>query len=185
MVRPTTSTAPAIVTKIVQARLAGKSKNQIRKDLHMSPNTVRKIIEESNIDKLVADQRLEAFKVAPDAIKTVHNAIRKGDNRSADHAFRLLEGLNILGPDVQPANVANNTLNVAIGSLLAPTKSHNETALQNAALAPIDGTIIESQCDGTPIAPPHVDDHPAPVPDNAQRDPNPSSRETGGGSNAR
>lgn len=107
-----TRKAPAVQHAVANLRMAGMSLREIASKLSLSVNTVRKLITMTDVDTCVKSLESQCFDIAPKAIKTIGKAVES----NPDHAFRLIEGLGVLGKD--RANHASNNVNVNVLGLV-------------------------------------------------------------------
>lgn len=91
--KPRSNKPPAVTSAVLAHRTAGRSKSAISRDLGISRPTVTRILEDSDIDKVLADSRLQCLPVIPHAIKSMDAQIEAGDG---DLAHRFLKDFGVL-----------------------------------------------------------------------------------------
>jgi len=94
---PSKSTKPqAVKTAVIAKSLDGQPKRRIAKDLGITTNTVRSILKESQIDSLLEAGTIQCARLIPKSVEVIN---RRLDKDSETAAFRLLEGIGVLGPN--------------------------------------------------------------------------------------
>jgi hypothetical protein len=83
VLRPTTRKAPAIQTQVVARRMAGQPNSKIAKDLGMGVNTVKSIINLTDVDRMMQDGRIGAMERVPQALKTLDVRLEKNSESAA------------------------------------------------------------------------------------------------------
>ena len=94
--RSRSTKAPAVVGAVLAKRAIGENKRQIARELKISPNTVDKILDESEFDAQIAFGRSQAVGLIPNAMEGLKVAFAKGDGSTS---CRFLEGIGVLGED--------------------------------------------------------------------------------------
>ena len=120
-----TRKAPAIRNAVVAKRLAGEPNAKIARDLHMGVNTVKSIINLTDVDRMMEDGRVGAMERIPKALKTLDVRLEKNSESAAiwllDKCFdnEKKSGKRMAG-DV--------TLNQTLQVLLRSDPQQNDTA---------------------------------------------------------
>jgi hypothetical protein len=100
------SIKPAAIQSAVIAKYAqGESKVQIAKDLEIQPNTVRSILDSSEIEQVILQGRSRVVSLIPRAIDTVEYRLNKHDGNIA---LGVLRGTQVLQTQQITQNVTNN-----------------------------------------------------------------------------
>jgi hypothetical protein len=109
--------APAVKAAVLVKRANGVQKAQIARDLSISRPTVDAILDEADLDRQIECGTLQCAGLIPESIRVVEH--RLGQN-SETAAFRLLEGIGVLGPNAKQktTQLAGLQLNVAIQNLM-------------------------------------------------------------------
>lgn len=74
---------PSVKTAVIAKRIEGLPKLQIAKDLEISRPTVDAILAESNLDSLMEDGRIQAFRRIPAALQTLDVRLEKNSESAA------------------------------------------------------------------------------------------------------
>lgn len=98
--------APVVETAVIAKRLAGESKSKISRDLEIDRSVVTRILNESEVDKLIGQSKSILYEALPDAARNIARAVQK----STGHAWELLDRTGVM-----PKQVAGATTNVAVG----------------------------------------------------------------------
>jgi hypothetical protein len=85
---------PAIKNEVIARRVLGQTKTRIAKDLGIAINTASSIIDLSGVDRMLDSARLGCAGLAQKAVTVVDEKL---DKKSESAAFRLLEGVGVLG----------------------------------------------------------------------------------------
>jgi len=75
--------APAVKTAVLAKRVQGQSITNIANDLGITRNTTRAIIDESNLDQLMEDGRIQTLNRVPAALKTLDVRLEKNSENAA------------------------------------------------------------------------------------------------------
>jgi len=94
-------------------------------------NTVKAILEESNVDKLVESGRVQVCNLIPESIRVVKHRLEKNSETAA---FKVLEGIGVLGTG-KLARQQDAGLTLAIQNLMGNVTVNQP---QNANDKPID-----------------------------------------------
>ena len=136
--------APAIQAAILAKRAIGTSKRQIAKEMRISPNTVSSVIELSDFDSQLTSGRTLCAELIPSSVKVVKHRLAQNSETAA---FRLLEGIGVLGKDAKPtAPPATIELTNAVNIMF------QQKALANQQ--PIETPVSETKNESTPAAAP-------------------------------
>ena len=129
--------APAIQAAILAKRAIGTSKRQIAKDMQISPNTVTSVIELSDFDAKLTDGRSLCAELIPASVRVVKHRLAQN---SENAAFKLLEGIGVLGKDAKSSRAPDQGLTLAIQNLMgnvqvnAPAISTEQKPNENAVI---------------------------------------------------
>jgi hypothetical protein len=129
-IKPPRSTKdPVVKAKVLLKRANGETKYSISKDLGMSHNTVDVILKEANFDGQVETGRNLCSTLIPESIRVVKHRLAQNSETAA---FKLLEGIGVLGKDAKPSVQGEQfQLNQAISIMFKPqstdTKQVSET----------------------------------------------------------
>ena len=105
------STKPAVIkAAVLVRRVSGQSKSQIAKDLDITRNCVKSIIEEGDIDQLVERGVISCKQLIAKAVDVIDYRL---DKKSETAAFGILNPL-VLHPADKQGNTTNITYNFAI-----------------------------------------------------------------------
>jgi len=115
----------AVKTAVLAKRVNGANKAQICRDLGIAKNTVNRILDESDIDAQLESGTAQACRLIPKAIKVVDDRLSKG---SENAAFRLLEGVGVLGEKRNMKKSNDPSLHLAIQNLIMPHTSNSVSA---------------------------------------------------------
>jgi len=122
--------APTKKIAIFAKRASGASKGAISRDLGIAFNTVTKVLNENDFDRVVEQGRWDSVKLIPVALKGLELSMSKGDGSTC---IRFLEGVGVLGENVRRIPTpANDALMRAIVNLIQP----------EAAKPPIDAEVV-------------------------------------------
>lgn len=139
--------APAIQHAVANLRLLGHSLREIAEKTNLSVNTVRKIIRITDVDTIIKSAKQQCADLAPKAIKAIDKALDKG---SENAAFRLLEGIGVLGDVSTSANkTSDGSINIAIANLLPSSQRAPQLA---ESTLPRDVIDVPSTSPSTPPA---------------------------------
>jgi hypothetical protein len=78
--------------EVLVKHLTGSTKTEIAKDLGMSRNTVVRILDESEIERLHMESKSILLNALPDSANTIARAVRK----SPAHAWELLDRTGVM-----------------------------------------------------------------------------------------
>ena len=106
---------PALKQEVIVRRIAKQNKSQISRELGISKNTVTAILEESNTDRLIESGRLQVCELIPESIRVVKYRLEKNSEIAA---FKVLEGIGVLGKDSKPSKLPDTGLTIAINNLM-------------------------------------------------------------------
>ena len=81
-----------VQAEVLTKHLAGASKTQIAQEMRMSRNTVTKILDESEIDRITQESKSILLSALPDSAHCIARAVRK----SPQHAWELLDRTGVL-----------------------------------------------------------------------------------------
>ncbi len=114
--------APSVKAQVVIQRASGLSKSKIAQDLGITRPTVNAILEESNIERILEDGRLQGAKLIPKALKVMEDRLDKG----SEPAGMFVLSKTIWNPDNQGHGSGKMTadihLNQALQILVRPAK---------------------------------------------------------------
>jgi len=112
--------SPAIQAEVVARRAYGESKAQISQQLGIAPNTVSGIIELTEIDTLLQDNRLGCAKLLPKSVRVVDHHLNRN---SLTAALAILNPL-VLSKDAAPRDPSMGNMHIShtIQMLLHPDK---------------------------------------------------------------
>lgn len=96
-------------------RALGQSKAQISKDLGIAVNTVSNVLELNDFDAKLTDGRQLCAELIPASVRVVKHRLAQN---SENAAFKLLEGIGVLGKDVKPGRSPDANLTIAIQNLM-------------------------------------------------------------------
>ena len=132
----------AVKTAVLAKRVNGANKAQICRDLGIAKNTVNRILDESDIDAQLESGTAQACRLIPKAIKVVDDRLSKG---SENAAFRLLEGVGVLGEKRNMKKSNDPSLQIAIQNLIMPHTSNSGSSQSPSTETPaIEVKSIES-----------------------------------------
>ena len=123
--------APAIQAAILAKRAIGTSKRQIAKEMQVSPNTVTSIIELSDFDAKLTDGRTLCAELIPASVRVVKHRLAQN---SENAAFKLLEGIGVLGKDAKPVRAPDTSLMVNIQQLMGNVQVNAQPATPNTSI---------------------------------------------------
>jgi uncharacterized membrane protein len=122
--------APVKKIAILARRANGDTKASIARDLHVSRDTVAKVLTEADFDSAVEKGRFATVRLIPAAISGLEKSMGKGDGSTC---IRFLEGVGVIGENVRRIPTpANDALMRAIVNLIQP----------EAAKPPIDAEVV-------------------------------------------
>jgi hypothetical protein len=99
--KPRRSTkAPAVKAAVILKRANGEHWSQISKDLQISKNTAKAIVEESEIDRQIENYRGQVIGLIPKAIAAMDTQLSKGDGSLGR---QLLGDIGVIGKDAMGA----------------------------------------------------------------------------------
>jgi protein-arginine kinase activator protein McsA len=106
--------APAKKIAIIARRAAGETKASISRELHVAHNTVTKVLNEADFDRMVEQGRWNSGGLIPVALEGLEISMRKGDGQVCN---RFLENVGVLAekPRKSPGDP---TLVLAISNLM-------------------------------------------------------------------
>ena len=141
--RPKTSKKPqAIKTAIIAKRSQGQTTTQIARDLGITRNTVNGIIEQSGIEQYLEDGTLQCARLIPESIRVVKHRLEKNSETAA---FKVLEGLGVLGEHRSFKKSNDASLQIAIQNLIMPHTSNSGSSQSTSTETPaIEVKSIES-----------------------------------------
>lgn len=96
-------------------RALGQSKARISKELGIAVNTVSNVLELNDFDARLTDGRQLCAELIPASVRVVKNRLAQN---SENAAFKLLEGIGVLGRDVKPNRSNDPHLTLAIQNLM-------------------------------------------------------------------
>jgi hypothetical protein len=110
--------APVKKIAILAKRANGDTKASIARDLHVSRDTVAKVLTEAEFDSAVEKGRFATVRLIPAAINGLEKSMGKGDGSTC---IRFLEGVGVIGENVRRIPTpANDALMRAIVNLIDP-----------------------------------------------------------------
>jgi hypothetical protein len=110
--------APAKKIAILAKRASGASKGAISRDLGIAFNTVTKVLNENDFDRVVEQGRWDSVRLIPVALKGLELSMSKGDGNTCN---RFLENVGVTGENVRRIPTpANDALMRAIVNLINP-----------------------------------------------------------------
>ena len=110
--------APVKKIAILAKRANGDTKASIARDLHVSRDTVAKVLTEADFDSAVEKGRFATVRLIPAAISGLEKSMGKGDGSTC---IRFLEGVGVIGENVRRIPTpANDALMRAIVNLIDP-----------------------------------------------------------------
>lgn len=114
---------PSVKASVVAKRVNGQSISAIARDVGISRPTVYTILDESDIDKVMADGRLGAMKRVPQALDVLDNRLDKNSESAAIWLLdKCFEGKQETGKRMSGDVTLNQTLQVLLGSGSAPNQ---------------------------------------------------------------
>lgn len=96
-------------TAVLAKTMAGESKSQIAEDLGITRDTVRRILNESELANLVAEGKSGVYMLIPKAVKALERALDKGDTSEAKI---ILRSVNILPSEGDGSSGSAVTINL-------------------------------------------------------------------------
>ena len=107
--------APIVKGQVLLRRAQGQPKSRIAKDLGMAHNTVTSILREADFDGQIARGQALCSTLVTKAVDVVDQRLTKG---SENAAFKLLEGIGVLGRESKPTRPPDTGLTLAIQNLM-------------------------------------------------------------------
>jgi hypothetical protein len=107
--------APTTQSAIMTRRALGQSKRQISKELGVAVNTVTNVLELNDFDAKLTDGRSLCAELIPASVRVVKHRLAQN---SENAAFKLLEGIGVLGRDAKPSKAPEPGLTIAIQNLM-------------------------------------------------------------------
>lgn len=136
--------APAVQSAIMTRRALGHSKRKIAKELELSPNTVTSVLELNDFDAQLTSGRSLCAELIPSSVRVVKHRLAQN---SENAAFKLLEGIGVLGKDAKGHMAGmRGDLMVNIQNLIQPAQS--TTTLSTIESAPV--SVNTDSIDVTP-----------------------------------
>lgn len=83
----------SVKSAVIALTLAGESNSQIARELEISRPTVQRILDESEISKIVAEGKSRAISFIPLSLDAVEDSLRKKNPKTA---ISILQGTGIL-----------------------------------------------------------------------------------------
>jgi predicted transcriptional regulator len=103
-------------TAVLAKTMAGESKSQIAEDLGITRDTVRRILNESELANLVLEGKTGVYMLIPKAVKALEKALDKGDTGEAKI---ILRSVNIL-PSEGEGGSAGSAVTINLGAIPRP-----------------------------------------------------------------
>lgn len=101
----------AVKTAVIAKTVAGKTKTQIAKELGVTRNTVRRILNESEIDQILGEGKSAIMQLVPHAAKRYGQKVK----RSPEEAKDFLERMEVL--PARRIEQASGSINFTLGVL--------------------------------------------------------------------
>jgi hypothetical protein len=139
--------APTTQSAIMTRRALGQSKRQISKDLGIAVNTITNVLELNDFDARLTDGRSLCAELIPASVRVVKHRLAQN---SENAAFKLLEGIGVLGRDVKQGKAPEPGLTLAIQNLMGNvTVTPTNSALPDNSLP--QNSAIPQVIDTTPV----------------------------------
>ena len=136
---------PALKAEVIVRRVNSQSKSKIAHDLGITRPTVTRILEESNIEQYLVSGQLQCARLIPKAVNVVSDRLDKG---SENAAFKLLEGIGVLG-GTQPSRgnqmPADIHLQQALQILVSPSKSSDSKELVSTGESLVTSELVDTK----------------------------------------
>jgi transposase-like protein len=132
--RPRSRKSPAIKTAVIAKYAQGQDKTSIANELGITRNTVRAIVNETDVDRHLSANQTVSLELIPRAIQVAHDRLAKGSENMAIHVLE-----NTIWPlNAKTSKSIDTGLTLAIQNLMgnvqvnAPAASTEQKANENA-----------------------------------------------------
>jgi len=134
-----TRKAPAIKNAVVARRLSGEPISKIAKDVGLAVNTVKSIINLTDVDKMMEDGRAGAMNRIPQALKTLDVRLEKNSESAAIWLLdKCFENQQQTGKKMASDTTLNQTLNILLHGDNSSKEPQNVTITQTLSDTPTD-----------------------------------------------
>lgn len=119
---------PAVKTAVIAKRAQGQNITSIAKDLGITRNTTRTIIQESDIDRQIQSGQLQSLDLIPEALRVARVRLGKDSETMAIEVLRQ----SIWPLNAKPGRAPDANLTIAIQNLMqvqAPQSVKQETVI--------------------------------------------------------
>lgn len=142
---PRSRKPPAIKTAVILKRANGEDKTKIANDLGITRNTVRAILEESDIDRHLESGQIQIVQLIPEAIRVAKHRLAQN---SENMAIKLLEN-TVLPIQGKAGKAGDPALVLAIQTLMGNVTVHTqEHTIESTQDKPIDVAAVGAEVQG-------------------------------------